>query len=85
MALIVTQERPNIYTVELSYPDLEWLHEVAAALGMTKSAVLAASVNQGLTHYHTMCIELGNQESKNSDKSKDVGKRETFNKGSCRG
>lgn len=62
MTLSVTQERTNVYTIKLSDIEFAWLADIAAALGMTKACVLAASCNQGLTHYHTMCVELGNQE-----------------------
>lgn len=71
MSLRVTQERGNIYTVELDMPESCWLRDGAKAMGITRSAMLAASIGHGLPHYMTVLKDILEHEKQIADKLKE--------------
>ncbi len=56
--IAVTQERENIYTIELGEPELSWVKEAAKGMGMDRCTVLGASLAKGLEHYFDMIHEI---------------------------
>lgn len=60
--IAVTQERDNIYTVQIELPELSWLTEISKGLGMERCTMLAACVTKGLEHYYSMITEIAAHE-----------------------
>jgi len=56
--IAVTQERDNIYTIELSEPEITWVREAAKGMGIDRCSILGASFTKGLEHYFDMLREI---------------------------
>lgn len=56
--IAVTQERDNLYTIEIAEPELSWLIEAAKSMGMDRCSILGASFTKGLEHYFNMIREI---------------------------
>lgn len=56
--IAVTQEREQIYTIEIHEPELTWLKELSKGLGMNRSVMLGACFTKGVQHYYGMIREI---------------------------
>ena len=81
--IAVTQERENIYTIDVQQPELAWLIQAAKAMGMDRCSILGASFAKGLEHYFDMIREIEAHDNKKpTSEAKD---HETYGKGPCQG
>jgi len=64
--IAVTQERDNIYTIELTEPELSWVRDAAKGMGMERCSVLGASFVKGLEYYFVMLREIEVHEQRNA-------------------
>ena len=81
--IAVTQEREQIYTIEIQEPELSWLIELSKSLGMGRSVMLGACFTKGIQHYYGMIREIDEHDkNKPTSEAKD---HKTYNKGSCQG
>jgi len=50
MAIIVEHDKKQ-YLLTVSLPETDWIRELAKGMGITKEAIVAASMIKGLTYY----------------------------------
>ncbi len=50
MATIIEYDGKQ-FLLTVSYPEKEWIRELAHSMGITKEAIVGAAINKGLTHY----------------------------------
>lgn len=60
----VTQERDNIYTLQLDVPDVIVLREIALAYGMPLSQMIGSCYNKGISVYADMSREIAAHETR---------------------
>jgi len=81
--IAVTQERENIYTIELAEPELSWIKEAAKGMGIDRCSILGAAMAKGLEHYFDMLRQIEAHD--NNKRTRDVKDNKTYDKGSCQG
>ena len=60
--IAVTQEREQIYTIQINGTDLLRVKELSKSLGMNRSTLLAASLGKGIEQYYGMIREIENHD-----------------------
>jgi len=82
----------NEYLFTFSYPETDWIKELAKGMGITKEAVLGAAMNKGLLYYIETFAEAevtpkiqDIAQGKINNPIRDIKKQQTYDKGDVEG
>ena len=67
--IAVTQERDNIYTVQLDVLELSMIAQIAKGYGIPKSAAIGHCINKGIETAVSILLEIAEHETRKQNRT----------------